>query len=84
MPEKELEADADMKLVIPPHLMMQTCSHCAENCRGCFSGLDGAEFGYECIHGYIFDQNEEKCVVDESWATTESEIKVRASKRLIS
>ena len=43
VPEEELEADAvDMKLVIPPHLMMQTCQHCDNNCRGCFAGLDGA------------------------------------------
>lgn len=83
VPEEELEADADMKLVIPPHLMMQTCSHCDENCRGCFSGLDGAQFCYECQHGFLFDKNEEKCVVDPAWADSESEIKVRASKRYI-
>ena len=42
VPEEELEADADMKLVVPPHLMMQTCKHCDDNCRGCFAGIDGA------------------------------------------
>ena len=36
------------------------------------------------MHGYIFDKDEEKCVVDTTWATTDSEIKVRASKRYIS
>ena len=84
VPEEDMKADADMKLVIPPHLMMQTCEHCADNCRGCFRGNDGAQFCYECIHGYIFDKTEEKCVVDPTWAATESEIKVRASKRSIS
>ena len=83
VPEEELEADADMKLVVPPHLMMQTCKHCDENCRGCFAGLDGAQFCYECLHGYIWDKGEEKCIVDPTWATTDSEIKVRANKRHI-
>lgn len=83
VPEEEIEADADMKLVVPPHLMMQTCKHCDDNCRGCFSGLDGEQFCYECMHGFIFDKTEGKCVVDPSWSTTESEIKVIASKRYI-
>ena len=72
-----------MKLVVPPHLMMQTCKHCDDNCRGCFAGLDGAQFCYECLHGYIFDKDEEKCVLDPTWATTDSEIIVRANKRHI-
>ena len=85
VPEEELEAEAvEMKLVIPPHLMMQTCHHCDNNCRGCFAGLDGAQFCYECLHGYIYSKEEEMCVVDPSWATTESKIQVRASKQYIS
>jgi len=41
VPEEEFEADADMKLVIPPHLMMKTCKVCEGNCRGCFAAIDG-------------------------------------------
>ena len=53
--EEEREADADMKLVVPPHLMLQTCKPCNDGCRGCFAGIDGAQFCYECIHGYVYD-----------------------------
>ena len=81
VPEDELEAaGVDMKLVIPPHLMMKTCKPCEDNCRGCFAGIDGAKFCYECLHGYLFDREEEQCVVNPSWSTTESEIKVRSNK----
>ena len=64
------EEAVNMKLVIPPHLMMKTCLTCDNNCRGCFAGLDGAQFCYECLYGYVYSMGEEKCIVDSSWSKT--------------
>ena len=47
--------EMEMKVVIPPHLMMKTCEACPTNCRGCFSGIDATPFCYECAHGFLLD-----------------------------
>ena len=64
--------------------MMQTCKACSDNCRGCFGAVDGAQFCYECLHGFLFEEEVQKCVIDPVWRYAESEFKVRFSQESIS
>ena len=87
--EEQSEYANDMELVVPPHLMMQTCKACSNNCRGCFAGPSrGSEFCYECMHGYLYEKNQNaeeggQCVADPNWSQTDSEVHVRANKQNI-
>ena len=82
-PSLNMTSEMEMKVVIPPHLMMKTCATCPDNCRGCFGGIDSTPFCYECAHGFLLDLETDECKLDPSWSTTDSAVKVSANRRRI-
>ena len=82
-PSLSYTAEMEMKVLIPPQLMMKTCQKCPENCRGCFAAQDGTPFCYECMHAYIIDKSTDTCVVDPTWESSSSVISVKANRRSI-
>lgn len=72
----------DVKFVMSPHAMLNSCMDCPANCRGCAAAPDGEPFCYECMHGFKFDKND-TCIEDPLWQQSESQITVRAIKQKI-